>query len=211
MENPTRTPEEQAKNSSWFARHKVLTGFIGVIVFFGVIGSLGDSKSTNNTSSSSSSEKASGKPADAKQEAKSYGIKEDVRVGDVRWKVTEVKDRGNTLKGSESKYPSFTKNKATSGKFVQITVEVEKLGSEIKSASNLNIVDEKGREFIHATDVSSWLPEGKEMFLLSNLNPNVPQTFTDIYEIPADAVGLKLKVGDLELLKNNSALINLGL
>lgn len=210
MENPTRTPMEQAEKRSWFARHKVLTGIIGLVVFFAVVGSNGGSKNTSNSSLSNSSEKASEKASETKPEVKSYGINEDVHVGDVRWKVTEVKDLGNTLKGSASKYPTFTKNKTTGGKFVEVTVEVENLGSEMKSASNLNIVDDKGREFIHATDVSAWLPEGKEMFVLANLNPNVPQTFTDIYEIPADAVGLKIEVGDLELLKDNSVFIELG-
>lgn len=210
MESPTRTPEEQAKNNSWFARHKILTGIIGVIVFFSFIGSLGDKKGTSSPSSVDSPEKTSEKPTNVKQEAKSYAVKDDVRVGDVRWKVTEVKNYGNTLKGSESRIPTFSKSRTTGGKFVKITVEVENLGNEMKSASTLNIVDDKDREFIPSTNVFEWLPEDN-MFILSNLNPNVPKTFSAIYEIPADASGLKLKVGDLELLKNNSAKIDLGM
>ena len=81
----------------------------------------------------------------------------------------------------------------------------------MKSVSNLELVDNKGRAFIRATDVMEWIPEDQELFLISNLNPNMPQQFTDIYEVPADATGLKLKVGDLSLWDSEEALINLGI
>lgn len=140
-----------------------------------------------------------------------YSINQDVRVGDVRWKLVSVKDRGNILKASESKYPTFAEEKTTTGKFIEITMEVENLSTEMKSVSNLKLVDDKNREFIHASDVSEWIPEEKELFLLSNLNPNMPQQFTDIYEVPADATSLKIKVGDLSFLGTEEASIDLGI
>jgi len=140
-----------------------------------------------------------------------YSINQDIRVGDVRWKLIEVKNRGNILKASESRYPTIAENKTTTGKFIEITMEVENLGTEMKSVTNLDIVDNKDRKFIPASDVSEWIPEEKEMFLLSNLNPNMPQQFTDIYELPSDAAGLKVKVGDLSLWGDEEALIDLGI
>jgi len=140
-----------------------------------------------------------------------YSINQDVKVGEVRWKLISIKDRDNILKASESRYPTIAKDKTTIGKFIEITMEVENLGTEMKSVSNLDIIDNKNRKFIAASDVSEWIPEDKEMFLLSNLNPNMPQQFTDIYEIPADAIGLKVKVGDLSLWGNEKALISLGI
>lgn len=80
----------------------------------------------------------------------------------------------------------------------------------MKSVTSLKSIDNQNREFIPASDVSEWIPEEKEMFLLSNLNPNIPQQFSDIYEIPADATGLKVKVGNLSLWSKDEALINLG-
>ena len=140
-----------------------------------------------------------------------YSINQDVRVEDVRWKLIGVKNRGSILKASESRYPTIAESKTTTGKFVEITMEVENLDTEMKSVSNLKIIDDKNREFIASSDVSEWIPEGKEMFLLSNLNPNMSQQFTDIYELPADATGLKVKVSDLSLWGNKEALINLGI
>ena len=140
-----------------------------------------------------------------------YSINQDVRVEDVRWKLIEVKDRGSILKASESRYSTIAESKTTTGKFIEITMEVENLGTEMKSVSNLKIIDDKNREFISSSDVSEWISEGKEMFLLSNLNPNMPQQFTDIYELPIDATGLKVKVGDLSFWGDEESLISLGI
>ena len=140
-----------------------------------------------------------------------YLMNQDVRVEDVRWKLIGVKNRGSILKASESRYPTIAESKTTTGKFVEITMEVENLGTEMKSVSNLKIIDDKNREFISSSDVSEWISEGKEMFLLSNLNPNMPQQFTDIYELPIDATGLKVKVGDLSFWGDEESLISLGI
>ena len=151
------------------------------------------------------------KEAIPEETSATYSIGQDVKVSEARWKLISVKDRGNILKASESRYPTIAENKTTTGKFIEITMEVENLGTEMRSVFNLDIIDDKNREFIPASDVSEWIPEDKEMFLLSNLNPNMPQQFTDIYEIPTDAIGLKVKVGDLSLWGNKEALISLGI
>lgn len=148
---------------------------------------------------------------ESKKEIPIYSINQDVRVGDVRWKLLDVKNRGSVLRAYESRYSSFAEDKITPGKFIEITMEVENLGKEMKSVSNLKLIDSKGREFTAASDVSEWIPEEKEMFLLDNLNPNMPQQFLDIYEVPIDAKFLKVKVGDLSFLGSEEALIDLGL
>lgn len=171
----------------------IIGGVIVLIIVIILMGSGGEKKKT------------------APKETPTYSINQDVRVADIRWKLIEVKDYGNTLKSSKSKYPDWYKDKTSLGKFIMITMEVENLGTEMKSVSNLKIIDDKGREFISASDVSAWIPEEKELFLLSNLNPNMPQEFTDIYEVPTDAKGLKIKVGDLSFWGTKEALIDLGI
>ncbi len=183
--------------------NKETIGSTLVILLFAFL-AIGSADTTENNSQSTASEKQ-------EETQKVYNINQDVRVGDVRWKVTKVVDRGGELKASESKYKSIANTKKTPGKFVQISVEVENLGTEMKSASNLKLVDNQGREFISSSDTSEWVPEDEEMFLLDNLNPNIPITFTDIYEIPEDSEGLKLMVGDLEFFGGDEAKIELGI
>lgn len=182
-------------------------GALLIVLILSIIGLASINKDKNSPNSSSQS---SATTQDTNTQ-KVYAVGEDVRVSDVRWKLLSAKDRGDTLKASESRYASIAKNKTTSGKFVEINMEVENLGTEMKSVTNLTLVDGKNREYTSSSDTSEWVPEGKELFLLSNLNPNVPQQFTAIYEVPSDASSLKVKVGDLKLLDNKQAAISLGI
>lgn len=183
-------------------------GGIALVVLF-VIGTVAGGGKDSTSSSGSSS---GGSTTQNQEAAKVYKIGEEVQVDEVKWKVTEAKDRGTVLKARDSRFAAIAKDKTSAaGKYIQVSFEVENLGKEMKSASNLKLIDSQGREFIHATDVTEWLPEGKEMFLIANLNPNVKQAFTEIYEVPADATGLKLKVGDLKVFGSKEAEIELGL
>ncbi len=176
-----------------------------VLIVIGAIAGSGDSNpSTSNNNGASTKQE---------QQDQAYQANEDVTVGEVRWKLLEAKDRGTILKASESRYASIAKNKEASAnsKFIQVHVEVENLGKEMKSATNLKLIDNQDREFTAASDTSEWVPEDKEMFLLSNLNPNVTHDFVAIYEVPQDAEGLALQVGDLNLFGGKEARINLGL
>lgn len=121
--------------------------------------------------------------------------------------VREAKDLGNILKGSNSKYPSFQDNKTTSGKFIQLQVGVINSGKDLASITSPKLIDSQGREYTDAsTELSAWIPEGFEFFLLTNLQPALPKVFVFLYEVPADATGLRLKVGVF-----NPKLIDLGL
>lgn len=137
-------------------------------------------------------------------------VGDNVRVGDIRWKLISAKDLGNILYGTNSNYPTITDDKTTSGKFIQINMEVENLSKDLKSVSNLDIYDDSGRKFIHSTDTSEWIPNEKSLYILSNLNPNMPNQFMDIYEVPGDAKNLYVSVGDLKLFGAGSAKISLG-
>jgi hypothetical protein len=125
-----------------------------------------------------------------------YSLNEDVRSSDVVWRVTEVEDRGITLKASQSRYAVIADDKTTTGKFVQVTVIVENTGDDLASITSPGMIDSQGREFTDASaSLSEWLPEDQSFLGLTNLQPNLPKTFAFIYEVPSDATGLQLKVG----------------
>lgn len=199
MNETKESSQPTKKKMKWWQKTLIWTGGVFVLlIVIGIFGSKGKSTNTNTTSVKNTNQQV-------------YAVNQDVRVGDVRWKLLSARDRGSLLKASESRYATIAKDKTTTGHYVEITMEVENLGSDMKTVTDVKLADSKGREFTASSDVSEWVPEGKELFILSNLNPNVPQQFTAIYEVPADATGLNVKVGDLNLFGNKEATINLGI
>jgi len=175
-------------------------GLVVVLVVFGVIGTSLQDESEQTTQQ---------EQLEGGQEV-TYGVGDDVKVGDVRWKLLSAKDRGSVLKASESRYPSIADAKKTPGKFIQIEIELENLSNDLLTVIEPELIDDRGREFTAATDVSEWIPEDRELYILDNLNPNIPTRFIIIYEVPSDAKGLKVKVGDLDIFASGEALIELG-
>ena len=134
--------------------------------------------------------------------ARFYVIGDDVQVGDIRWRALEFQDLGNTLESDNE----FIKDVTTAGRFVRIRFEVENLGNEQVYLANIKIVDDRDRAFSEASGVFYWIPE-QESCILTTLNPNVPDICNAIYDIAQDAVGLKLKVTNLQVFFEDSELI----
>ena len=51
----------------------------------------------------------------------------------------------------------------------------------------------------------------RESLLLKQVNPNVPISGFVTFDIPEDATGLKLEIGDLRLTSSDSELVDLGI
>ncbi len=125
----------------------------------------------------------------------------DLRVGDVRWKVLSAENLGNILKSKNQ----FVKDLKTSGFFVQVRFEVENLSNDsLTYAGSAQLKDDQGRKFEHSSDALFFIPEEEQAFL-TNLNPNITKTLTEIYEVPANAKGIKFYVGGLKFLGNDEA------
>jgi hypothetical protein len=135
-----------------------------------------------------------------------YAVGQDVQVDEVRWKLLEAADLGATLKGPNQ----FVKDKTTSGRFVKVRFELENLSKNLLTFAGLDLVDDEGRTFKPSSDTFQFIPT-EESCVLENLNPNVAKTCTAIYEVPANAAGLQAQAGDLKILGDASALIDLGL
>ena len=129
----------------------------------------------------------------------------DVRVGEVRWKIHKAEIR-EELPGL------FDQVVRARGKYVVVVAEVENLGSEMKTVTDLHLVDAMGRRFSSSSDTFD-LPEDaypEQLFILENLNPNVPYQFTGVFEVPADATGLLAEISDLRLFGPTRGYVSLG-
>lgn len=183
-----KCPHCQADQRNWFMRHKILTGLGGIACLLLILAIANSPSGGSNTGSENASQSVKDTV---------YAINQDVPSGDVVWKITGVRDRGTSLLARESRYPTIAKTKTTTGRFIELTVVIENKGKDLASITTPSLVDSQNREFTSSSDVSEWVPEGKDLFLLSNLQPNLPKEFVVIYEVPPGAVGLKAKVGVL--------------
>lgn len=132
-------------------------------------------------------------------------IGQDVKVGDVRWKVLEAKDVGDTLKSDNS----FIKPKTTAGKWVMLRFEIENQGTEQRNLTGVDLKDAQGRTFKASTDALFFIPQ-EEQCSFAQLSANVPRTCWMYFEVPKDASGLRAVVGDLKLFGAKDQEIALG-
>lgn len=142
----------------------------------------------------------------SKPAASSFGLGQNVKVGEIRWKITGAKNLGQTLKSDNQ----FIKEKSTSGRFVQVTFEIENQSKDLKTFAGLDVVDKQGRVYKASSDALAFIQEDTRC-ILENINPNIVKSCLVIYEMPQDATGLKAKATDLMLLGMQEKLIDLGL
>lgn len=136
-----------------------------------------------------------------------FTIGQDVIVGEVRWKMLSAVNEGNTLQSGNQ----FIDDVTTAGTFIRVRFEVENLSKDLLSYTSIDLVDDQGREFVNSSNVFAFIDDKELCFLIVNLNPNVPVTCQEIFEVPTNATGLQAKVGDLKLFGTKEALIDLGL
>jgi len=191
---------------------------VGVVLILGIIGAVmgrgGQSNGGSAAQPTAAAINAVAQPAaataataaPAAEAPKQHAVGEDVQVDEVRWKILEASDLGKTLKSKNQ----FVKDKTTSGRFVQVRFELENLSKDMLTFAGLDLLDDQGRTFKPSSDAFQFIPN-EEACVLENLNPNVAKSCTAIYEVPANAAGLKAQVTDLKMLGDASALIDLGL
>jgi hypothetical protein len=205
-------------------------GIVGVVVLLGVLVAIGGKatktapttqqavvapKASEPTAAASASQPTSGptepeptsapEPTIAPTPAPAIG--QDVRVGDIRWKVLSAENLGNTLKSDNE----FIKDLKTSGVFIKVRFEIENLSNDMVSYSGADLADDKERKFKHSSEAFSFIPDEEQSLIVTNLNPNLTKTITEIYEVPANATGMSFYVGDLALFGGEEAMIDLEL
>jgi hypothetical protein len=203
----------EAPRRSWFARHKILTGILGVLVLFMIIGALGgdddESSSAAPTTAEStrpaeegtgSSARSQGSTADesAAEETEEETAPEttedepveDEPAGPQVGEVVTVGDFAVTVTGTEGgldRIGDATFGEEAQGQFVKVFVTVENTGdsAEYFFDSDQELIDDQDRQ--HSTSSSSWLLDEESLFL-AEINPGNTVEGVLLYDIPADAV-----------------------
>lgn len=175
---------------------------IGAGVVLGGAGLFGATKVVNEVSKEI--DKQEDRDTEAFANPKSLGV--PVIVNDVQWTVTGAENLGSTIK---SKYPTIVDDcVANSGNYVKVAFKIKNNSNDMVTVTDVYLYDSTKREYVTSSDVSSCVDD--ELFILDNINPGIENSFVAIYEVPADASGLRVKVGDLDLFTEDHEYVALG-
>ncbi len=187
MENQEQKPKKKFYKLWWFWAVAVVVGFI-------IIGA-----------SSSSTPQKVGESGGAQQAEQTFKTGDEVLVGKTVWKIITAKDLGSVLASNNP----FIDSKRTSGRYIKVTFEVKNVGDTLQSVGNTQLVDSQGRKYTAASGVSFFIPNEEQLFILDNINPGITKRYTEVYDIPKDATGLRFRPGGAVVLKD--VYIDLGL
>lgn len=117
-------------------------------------------------------------------------VGELVLVGDrSEWTVTGVEDRGQTLESGNQ----FIDNLTTSGRFILVSATTKNVADDADYIGSPKVVDSQGREFDSKTE-AMFIIDDVQKCILEKLNPGLEKACAWVFEIPADASGLKLRL-----------------
>jgi len=124
-------------------------------------------------------------------------VTREATVGNVKFKLVEVKDLGNRLKVSESNEPkSFQSDLVTTERFLKVTVSAENLRKDNIPLGGWDITevyDKDDRKFYTPMDTRIWIPNDSKCGEV--LKPSFTATLcTKIYEVAKTSTDLKIQV-----------------
>jgi hypothetical protein len=115
----------------------------------------------------------------------------NVIVGNIDWKIIEVKDLGNSIRPDNANYLQ-----SKIGKFVYLRFTVKNSGQNSVTIYDLNIIDSKGHVYSICLPAYAYIGN-TETCAVAEVRPNVSETFSATFDIPVDSTGLVLQVTDL--------------
>ncbi len=173
--------EAQTKKS-WFARHKIITGAIGLFLFFMIIGMFQMDKVpqapiTQSTSSADVSKETS--------PAKVAKIGDTVEDKDIAFTVTKV-TTAKTLGSSYSK-------KNAQGTFYVVAIKIANNSNETSTidSSQFQVIDNQKRTFDRSSE--GQIASGFDLFL-QQIQPGLSVNANIVFDLPDDAKELQLVV-----------------
>jgi len=164
------------KSKNWFARHKILTVIIAVVVLGGIAGAAGgESSETSNTSSTQESS------TPKTEEKTEFAVGETIDIDNKQLTVTSIErnyETGNQFSKPES-----------GNEFVLVTVTIQNNSKSdlMYSTFNFQLQDSNG---VKHNEAITALTEGR--LNTGTLAPAGKITGKLAYEVPKDDTGLKL-------------------
>lgn len=180
-------PAPEPPRKSWFARHKILTALLA-LVLLGIIATAtnGGGGSTTTATSPSGAAKQADAPAPAAEAAK---VGQKVRDGQFEFTVMKVQ------KGVKSIGDQYLNQKAQ-GQYVLVGVTVTNIGdkAQLLADSSQKVRDAKGREFSTDTAAGIYLEDNK--VFLNEINPGNTVKGTLVFDMPKDAAPASIELHD---------------
>src|SRR5258708_11277053 len=115
-----KCPHCQADQRGWFRRHPILTGILGIILFFVVIGIISSGGSKNSSSSGNGDSSSNTTPS-----VQSAKVGSTVNDGDLAFTVQSV-DNSQTIGGAYTQ-------KTAQGTYYILTVKIQNNGKDTKT------------------------------------------------------------------------------
>jgi hypothetical protein len=119
--------------------------------------------------------------------------------GDSSWVIVSVKDHGHDLAAPRAPHEKHAEKIApahSDGRFIEVRFKITNLGKSAQLASTMpKLLDAKGREFAAYENDTQFLDE--KSLAEASLPPGLARDFEEIYEVPADAQGLKIQTQQL--------------
>ncbi len=132
------------------------------------------------------------------QHVRLFLIDEDVKVGDMCWRVLSVEELGQELRNEDGR------EETTEGRFVQVQFQLLNLGSETLGYDGVILEDNSGRKYAHFGERLEYIDDEVECPpslippRVYSLKPNTPTICTSIHEVAGDSEQFALWVYDLE-------------
>lgn len=170
---------------------------VGLFVLLVLIGSLLGDDNSNNPSNNSSdkatqsqeNKKQENKKQESEKKDKLVGISEELKVGDVVFKVNKIEEV-NSISAANG-YMKYTPD-AEGAVFLKVNVTVKNTGKEMinTDSSFFKIITSDGVEYSPSTIIVA----DEEYFLFEGINPGLAQTGNVVFEVPSGLKGLNLQV-----------------
>ncbi len=188
-------PAPEPARKSWFARHKILTGLLALVLIGIVMSAVNGGGATSPTSGSvaapseqSSDEQSADDQGDG-DAAAAAKVGQKVRDGQFEFTVTKVQ------KGVESVGDEYLNEKAQ-GQYVLVSVTVSNIGdtAQLLADSSQKVRDAKGREFSSATGAAIYLKDNK--VFLNEINPGNAVKGTLVFDMPKGTEPASIELHD---------------